>query len=141
MSNLEGKPNTKWYLPTSRMLADLYAFLGFNPKALFKGQCSGFDAQFCGYVGMVDVLHPGQKFTGGNLLRYDNQLCVVASKDTENKSVPSLLLLFPDYRWQQVYDTVEKEDEKWHNNYYPVRLCRGAYYNFHSLDVIDKKEK
>ena len=141
LSNLEGKPNTKWYLPTSRMLADLYAFLGFNPKALFKGQCSGFDAQFCGYVGMVDVLHPGQKFTGGNLLRYDNQLCVVASKDTENKSVPSLLLLFPDYRWQQVYDTVEKEDEKWHNNYYPVRLCRGAYYNFHSLDVIDKKEK
>lgn len=141
LSNLEGKPNTKWYLPTSRMLADLYAFLGFNPKALFKGQCSGFDAQFCGYVGMVDVLHPGQKFTGGNLLRYDNQLCVVASKDTENKLVPSLLLLFPDYRWQQVYDTVEKEDEKWHNNYYPVRLCRGAYYNFHSLDVIDKKEK
>lgn len=141
LTNLEGKPNTKWYLPTSGMLADLYTFLGFNPKALFKGQCSGFDAQFCGYVGMVDVLRPGQKFTDGNLLRYNNQLCIIASKNAENKLVPSLLILYPNYRWQHVYDTIEKKDEKWLNNYYPVRLCRGAYYNFHSLDYIKKKEK
>lgn len=141
LKDLEGKPNTKWYLPTSGILADLYVYLGFNPKALFKGQCSGFEAQFCGYIGMVDVLHPSQKFSGGNQLRYNNQLCVIASKDADNKVVPSILLLYPDYRWQQMYDTSTKVDEKLYNNYYPVRLCRGTFYDFHSLDVIDKKGK
>lgn len=141
--NFTNKPNTKWYLPTPEMLTDLYAYLGFNPKALFKGQCSGFEAQFDGYMGKVDVLKANKKFDGGNELRYNNQLCVIASRDVATKRMPSLLLLYPDYRWQKVDDNTSDvtPDLKWLNNYYPVRLCRGAYYNFHSLETINQKEK
>lgn len=137
--DLDNNPNTKWYLPSPSMLTDLYAYLGFNPKALFKGQCSGFEAQFCGYKGEVDVLHPNQMFTGGNQLRYNNQLCVIASKDVNDNNKPNLLLLYPDYRWQKV--EADGANKSCQRNYYPVRLCRGAYYEFHSLETLNKKEK
>ncbi|MBR6886598.1 MAG: hypothetical protein IKN13_04220, partial [Bacteroidales bacterium] len=39
----------RWYMPTSVEVKSLEAFLGFNPKALFPGQISGFDARFNGY--------------------------------------------------------------------------------------------
>lgn len=137
---ITGKPNTKWYLPTPEMLSNLYAYLGFNPKALFKGQVSGFDAQFCGYMGLVDVLNPSRRYNdGGNYLRYNKQLCIIASKNVDNNRKPNLLLLYPDYRWQKVEIDNAKEDLL--DNYYPVRLCRGAYYNFHSLQTLLDEEE
>lgn len=140
MANVEGKPNLLWYLPSPEILSNLYAYLGFNPKALFKGQCSGFDAQFGGYVGDVDILHPKQKFaSSGNLLRYDNQLCVLASRNTDSRQSPSLLILHSDYRWQLLDDASLGTD--WHRNYYPVRLCRGAYYIFPDWETLKKKEQ
>lgn len=140
LETVEGKPNLLWYLPSPDMLTNLYAYLGFNPKALFKGQCAGFDAQFLGYVGDVDVLHPNQKFAiSGNQLRYDNQLCVLASRNTDSRQSPSLLILHPDYRWQLVDDASLGTD--WHRNYYPVRLCRGAYYIFPDWETLKKKEQ
>lgn len=136
---ITGKPNTKWYLPTPEILSNLYAYLGFNPKALFKGQVSGFNAQFDGYMGLVDVLDPSHRYNDGdNYLRYNNKLCIIASKNVDANRNPNLLLLYPDYRWQKVEIDDAKEDLL--DNYYPVRLCRGAYYNFHSLQTLIDEE-
>lgn len=139
LTNLAGNPNTKWYLPTPDMLTDLYAYLGFNPKALFKGQSSGFEAQFCGYRGLVDVLNPDHRYSGDNELRCDNQLCILASKKIEDNCIPNLLLLYSDYRWQKV--EIGGSNESLLENYYPVRLCRGAYYNFHNLQTLINEEE
>lgn len=135
-----GKPNTKWYLPTPEMLSNLYAYLGFNPKALFKGQVSGFNAQFSGCMGLVDVLNPNSRYTDGkNGLRYNNKLCIIASKNVDGDRTPNLLLLSTDYQWQKV--EIKGANESLLENYYPVRLCRGAYYNFHSLEKINEEEE
>lgn len=139
-TSVEGKPNTKWYLPSPTALSELYEYLGFNPKALFKGQCSGFEANFCGYVGYVDVLNPDQEFEEeGNLLRYKDKLCIVASRNVDEKQSPSLLVLRPDYSWKKMDDT--NLGSEWHRNYYPVKLCRGAYYAFHDLATLNEKEE
>ena len=139
-TSVEGNPNTKWYLPSPTTLSDLYEYLGFNPKALFKGQCSGFEANFCGYVGYVDVLNAGQDFEDeGNKLRYKDELCIVASRNVDSKQSPSLLVLRPDYSWKKMDDT--NLGTEWHRNYYPVKLCRGAYYALHDLATLKAKEE
>lgn len=131
--------NTLWYLPSPKTVSCLDEYLGFNPKALFKGQCSGFNAQFCGYIGYVDILNGRDFSKKGNELRYNNQLCVLASQNTDSKQSPNLLVLNKDYQWQLFND--ENLGTEWHRNYYPVRLCRGKYYIFPDLETLKSKEK
>lgn len=131
--------NTLWYLPSPKTVSCLYEYIGFNPKALFKGQSSGFNAQFCGYIGYVDILN-GRDFSNkGNELRYNKQLCVLASKNTDSKQSPNLLVLNKDYQWQLFND--ENLGTEWRRNYYPVRLCRGKYYIFPDLETLKSIEK
>lgn len=139
LTSVDGKPNTKWYLPTPSQLTELYAYLGSNPKALFKGQTSGFEAQFSGYVGYYDILE-GKNFPNYRKeMHYDTQLCALASHSPDNNQAPNLLLLRKDYSLKKLDDGTIGTD--WRKNYYPIRLCRGAYYSFHDLETLKQKEK
>lgn len=139
LTSLDGKPNTKWYLPTPTQLSELNAYLGSNPKALFKGQSSGFDAQFSGYVGYYDI-QAGKNFSDyRKIQRYNGEICALASHSPDNNQAPNLLLLRTDYSLKTLDDGTIGND--WRKNYYPIRLCRGAYYSFHDLETLKSKEK
>ena len=112
-----------WYLPLASDRQNLTEYLGKNLKSLFKGQPSGFDAQFEGYFGVYD--------TGGNLLDYETRRdqgkkCYVPFKKSVASSNGEALILSPDYTWTKVNTSSLY-------NYYPVRLFRTAYFTHKNL--------
>ncbi len=104
-----------WYLPTSDEMYGLLKYVGNNPKALFKNQMSGFNAEFFGYVVRKDVLtgEVPKKVE----LKYVDELCVIPFRD--DGSYGTALMIKPDYTWQ------EAEVTKTHRNKYPVRPYRN----------------
>ena len=107
-----------WYLPLSENREELIEYLGGNMKPLFKGQPSGFDAQFEGYYGSYDE--------NGNDLRKTerrnrNLKCYVAFKSGTTSSNGEAFVLSPDYTWNRIVTSASF-------NYYPVRLFRTGYF-------------
>ena len=123
----------RWYLPTSAEVKDLEAFLGFNPKALFPGQLSGFDACFNGYWGISDVLNGRATFPDNTLnLRYKGQLHLFSVVDNGGDN-PQLLVLDGNYRLIR-YDVLGD----WHEDYYPVRPVRSYTFEYPRLEEIKR---
>ncbi len=121
----------RWHLPTSAEVKGLEAFLGFNPKALFPGQLSGYEARFNGYWGISDVLNGRAAFPDNDLaLRYKGQLHVFSVVDNGGDN-PQLLVLDENYRLVR-YDVLGD----WHEDYYPVRPVRSFKFEYPKLDVI-----
>jgi len=130
-TNFEGKPNMRWYLPSSDDLQALHAYLGFNPKALFKGQASGFDAAFNGYYGMYDILQ-GKSFADGkNSVRYAGELSVFASRPLEELENEIMAVLDKDYQF-----AFYKATGDFDNQFYPVRPVRGYMFEYPLLSTI-----
>ena len=104
-----------WYLPTSDEMYGLLKYVGNNPKALFKNQMSGFNAEFFGYVVRKDVLtgEVPKKVE----LKYVDELCVIPFRD--DGSYGTALMIKPDYTWKEAQVT------KTHRNKYPVRPYRN----------------
>ena len=127
--------NTRWYLPQANHVRWLNQYLGRNPKALFPGQVSGFNARFAGYFGNVDVL-TGQRL-GDQEQLYRGRLNVLATRNDDSQKTACLLILDDDYRLQLV-DDATWGDDRWRENYYPVRLCRGAAFEYPPLNVIEE---
>lgn len=122
----------RWYLPTSVEVKSLEAFLGFNPKALFPGQLSGFDARFNGYWGISDVLNGRATFPDNRLaLRYKGQIHLFSVVDNGGDE-PQLLVLDGNYHLTR-YDVLGE----WHEDYYPVRPVRSNKFEYPSLEVIE----
>lgn len=138
VTSLSTKPNTLWYLPTPSQVKQLYAYIGFNPKALFHGQCSGFNAAFNGYVGTQDILNGNASFPASGTMqqREKGTLNVISSKSTKDMADACLLVLNDHYTLREIND--ETANKYWRLNYYPVRLCRGAFYNYPTLETIQK---
>lgn len=128
--------NRHWYLPETLQVRQLYAYLGHSPKALFRGGVSGFDAAFNGYYGTVDIQH--QNSLGNDEYHGRGVLNIVASKATSNIGDACLMVLDNHYHLQLIDDhTYAGENARqWRVNYYPVRLCRGACYEYPSLSKI-----
>ena len=126
-----GNPNMKWYFPTGDDVRNLYAYLGFNPKALFPGQVSGFNAEFNGYYGGYDIV--GKKATNEVILRSKGELNVFATRNTKDQSKALLLVLDKNY---QLYEAANGPDGSWRENYYPVRPARGYMFNYPVLNTI-----
>lgn len=122
-------PNKKWYMPDAADIKNLYAYLGFNPKALFKGQQSGFNAQFNGYYGVHDIVHDNS-FGGNNALHYRNEYCFLASRNTEDREAMIMLL---DTHYQM---KVIEARGSWSDDYYPLRPVRGWQYAYPLLSDI-----
>lgn len=134
-SGLTNDKNTRWYLPQADHVRWLYQYLGRNPKALFPDQVSGFNARFRGYFGNVDVM-TGQRLDDQEQL-YSGQLNVLATRNDGTQAGACLLLLDGDYHLRLVDDTTFDNDY-WRENYYPVRLCRGAAFEYPTFDSIEE---
>lgn len=134
--------NQLWYLPQPSQVRNLYAFIGQNPKALFRGQMSGFDAQFNGYYGTIDILNGNTSLGGRTRHMKENELNVIASKATDALGDACLMLLDSHYGLTLLDDQTyapASAARYWRINYYPVRLCRGPLYNYPTLSTIHKK--
>ena len=127
----EGQPNTRWYLPSPDDVRNLYAFLGFNPKALFSGQVSGFGAQFNGYYGIHDFLQNRSFDDGDNAVRYRGQLSVLATRHDEDTGNPLFVILDDHYRL-----TLHEATGDFHRDYFPVRAVRGFMFEYPALNTI-----
>lgn len=107
-----------WYLPLSENREELLEYLGHNMKTLFKGQPSGFDAEFEGYYGSYDE-------NGNDLRKMErrnrNQKCYVPFKIATTSSAGEAFVLSADYTWKQISTSASY-------NYYPVRLFRTNYF-------------
>lgn len=138
VTSLRTQPNTLWYLPTPNQVKQLYAYIGFNPKALFRGQCSGFNAAFNGYVGTQDILSGNASFPASGTMQQHEQgrLNVISSKSTKDMADACLLVLDDQYNLREINDGTA--NKYWRLNYYPIRLCRGAFYQYPTLETIQK---
>ena len=87
-------------------------------KTLFKGQMTGFDAQFEGYYGSYD--ESGNDL-GKTTRRENGKKCYVAFKDGTTSSSGVAMVLTPDYTWKSIVTSAAF-------NYYPVRLFRTSCY-------------
>ena len=127
--DFDANPNQKWYMPDDSDIRNLYAFLGFNPKALFKGQQSCFDAQFNGYYGVHDIIN-NSSFGGNNAIHYRGQYCFLASRNAEDRE-GVIMVLGANYHLQ-----VMEPRGDWSDDYYPVRPVRGWLYTYPELSEI-----
>ena len=125
--------NTKWFLPSPADVRNLYAFLGFNPKALFPGQVSGWDAQFNGYYGIHDFLHGRSFDDGDNRQRYLGEVNVFATRHAEDADNPLFVVLDNHYGL-----TLYEATGDWHRDYFPVRPVRGFMFEYPTLSTIQE---
>ena len=134
----EGNPNQKWYLPQPSQVTDLYAYLGFNPKALFKGQVSGFEAEFNGYIGASDIKDNGRYFTpyDSGKRRYKGEVNVICSKNSDDVKDACLMVLDKNYKLSIVSD--KNSQDYWRENYYTVRPCRGYMFLYPTIKDINQ---
>jgi hypothetical protein len=125
------KPNTKWYMPLTTEIENLYAYLGFNPKALYAGQQSGFNAQFHGYYGVHDLLN-NVGFGTNNDIRYRNEYMFLASRtDITDKAM--VMVLDSEYHLQMMEPLGD-----WSKDYFPLRPVRGWMFTYPKLSEIIK---
>lgn len=97
-------------------------YIGNNSKVLFKGQVSGFEAEFEGYC---------ESAVGGSYLTWYNMGKIVG-RNTECN------ILFIDDKWEDGTALVLKDDYTWYHkthihNFYPIKLYRTSYYKYNEL--------
>jgi hypothetical protein len=140
----EGKPNTLWYLPSPDEVQSLYSIIGFNAKALFKGEVSGFDAKFNGYYGYCDIQNNYNFFNGTKqALRYKGELNVISSRTSKDMSEACIMVLDKNYKLRMLDDNSSNtlNRYRWRDNFYPVRPTRGFMYEYPLYSTIKKNLK
>ena len=129
----DGKPNTRWFLPSVLDVQHLYSYLGFNPKALFPGQVSGFEARFNGYKGINDLINNRTFADAKKAVRYKGEYNFIATRNKESSTDAILLVLDKNYHF-----TPYKALGDWHEDYYPVRPVRGFMFEYPTLTIINE---
>jgi hypothetical protein len=127
-------PNMKWYMPMSSEVEALYAYLGFNPKALYQGQQSGFEAQFHGYYGVNDLIN-NRGFGTNNDVRYLDQYMFLASRASDSER-DLVMVLDRDYHLRLM-----EPIGTWSDDYFPLRPVRGWMYTYPKWSEVIKKAK
>jgi hypothetical protein len=134
--------NTKWFLPTEDEVKGLYQFIGFNPKSLFKGEASGWEAGFNGYYGWSDIQNQNKFFSPKvETQRYKNELNVISSNNASDYSNACLMVLDKNYTLRLIDNNSVKSAfyrVQWRSNFYPVRPVRGFMYQYPLLSTITK---
>ena len=131
-TNFDNNPNMRWYLPSSDDLMDLYSFIGFNPKALFRNQVSGFDAGFNGYYGLHDIINDKSFNDGKNKLRYAGEINVFATRPMEDVEGEFVVVLDRDYQFSFYHATGD-----FYDSFFPVRPVRGYMFEYPTLENIE----
>lgn len=137
-------PNMKWYVPVSKDVRDMYAYLGFNPKALFRGQVSGYEAEFNGYYGTCDLLNGGKGFSNKERdMHYKGELNIIAAKNGADESEACLMVLKPDYTLTLLDNSSFRRaySNEWRTNFYPVRPVRGYMYTYPTVTTIRRNQR
>jgi hypothetical protein len=140
----DGKPNMSWFLPTPTQVRELQAYLGFNPKALFRNQQSGFNAEFNGYYGWSDINNQNRKFSDRERqLRYKGELNVICSKNSNDYKDACIMVLYPDYTIRVIDDNTYTNNfrDDWRDNFYPVRGVRGWMFNYPKLSEFTENRR
>ncbi|MBP5521001.1 MAG: hypothetical protein J6X82_01115 [Bacteroidales bacterium] len=134
-TSFDGNPNMRWYLPAPEEVEDLHSFLGFNPKALFKGEASGFDAGFNGYYGYYDVVKQKHFSDIRNRVRYKGQLNVFTARPQTGIELDLIAVLDPNYRF-----TYYPAEGEFYDEYYPVRVTRGYMFEYPTIKTIENNQ-
>ena len=143
-SFFEGNPNMKWFLPTPTQVRELQAYLGANPKALFRNQVSGFNAEFNGYYGWSNINNQNRKFPDRERqLRYKGELNVICSNNTNKYDDACIMVLYPDYTIRVIDDNTYTNNfrDDWRDNFYPVRGVRGWMFNYPKLSEFTENRR
>ena len=127
-------PNMKWYMPLPTEVENLYTYLGFNTKALYADQQSGFNAQFHGYYGVHDLLN-NVGFGTNNAIRYRNEYMFLASRTTT--SVKAMVMVLDREYHLQLMEPLGD----WSKDYFPLRPVRGWMFTYPKLSEIIKNTK
>ena len=111
-----------WSFPRIIDQNNFLKYIGNNSKVLFKGQVSGFEAEFEGYC---------ESAVGGSYLTWYNMGKIVG-RNTECN------ILFIDDKWEDGTALVLKDDYTWYHkthihNFYPIKLYRTSYYKYNEL--------
>ena len=139
-----GDPNLKWYLPLPDDVKNLHAYIGFNPKALFKGQVSGFNAQFNGYYGWNDVLNGNQYYSDDDWkLRHKGDANFISTKCDDGWAGACAMVITKDYELRTIDDNTYPGEyaKEWRDNFYPVRPVRGWMFNYPTLNEIEEHKE
>ena len=129
----DGNPNTRWFLPSAYDVQYLYTYLGFNPKALYPGQVSGFEARFNGYKGINDLINNRTFADNEKAVRYKGEYNVIATRNKDLSVDAILLVLDKNYHF-----TPYQALGDWHEDYYPVRPVRGFMFEYPTLETIEE---
>lgn len=134
-TNFDGDPNTRWYLPKVKDIQDLYSILGFNPKSLFRGQASGFEAGFNGYYGQYNILKDKYYTDGKRKVRHAGKISVIPAIPLENWDAENIIAILDEDYKITFYDNVTSE---FRHEYYPVRPVRGYMFEYPNLDKLNE---
>ena len=117
-----GSEPDKWYVPSNTDLDAMIQYIGKNPKALFQGQQSGFNATFDGCEMYYDFVSKQQ--LRWLTLMYRGERCFISFKYDRSRTTQNgtALMLLPDYTFTTIPVT------QGYKCRYPVRLCRSNLY-------------
>ena len=122
-----GSEPDKWYVPSNTDLDAMINYIGKNPKALFQGQQSGFNASFDGCE--MDYDFVSKRKLNWLTLLYRGERCFITFKTDRSRTARNgtALMLLPDYSISTV------PVDKGYGCRYPVRLCRTNLYKHNNL--------
>lgn len=109
--------NSCWHIPVPSDMEDLKAFLGYNLKALFKGQQSGFDAQFAGVYARYDPIRQ-DKDLGYYQMIHKESYSFIPFRTNSNSA--TVMIISPDYTVSSAPSVSARY------SYYPIRLYRDV---------------
>ena len=110
-----------WYGPKSQDLEQLHDYIGKNVKSLFKGQVSGFDAQFVGYWGSYDAFDPTKTY-GTAAYHYAGDYCFIPAKNSPYDG--HVMAVGANYTTRIL--TIDSNRANW----YPIRAFRTSYFTY-----------
>lgn len=114
---------TKWFLPREADIINLKTYVDNNPRALLKGQVSGFNAEFVGAYAVFD------DFTQkplGHYQKIHTDCCFIPCKEYDLSDNGSALIIDSNYRLSS--SNLFRSNE----NFYPVRPYRTAYWKYNN---------
>ncbi len=122
-----GSDPDRWYVPSDADLKAMMNYIGKNPKALFQGQQTGFNATFDGCEMDYDFVSKRQ--LRGLTLLYRGERCFIAFKSDRSRTAKNgtALMLLLDYSLTPV------PINEGYGCRYPVRLCRTKLYKHDNL--------
>lgn len=116
---------TKWCLPKEDDVQNLKKYLGNDPRMMYQGQASGFEADFAGSYGLWNDLN-GTAYSEYGLHNV-GKCSFIPCKNSEDSKTGKVLILTDNYELKLADITVTQD------NNYPLRLFRTSCWVYPNL--------